>query len=85
MAKLHDVNTTDITDAMRLGCRTMSQLFNADDNDIPFFDIEALPSARMSFSWAHSEAQVPIASLAIPTSGQLLLRFLRPAECPRWI
>jgi len=56
---MQDVNTTDIVDAIRLGCRTMYRLFNADDNDIPFFDIEALPNARMSFSWAHSEAQVP--------------------------
>ena len=59
MAKLKDVNTTDIAGAIRLGCRTMCRLFNADDDDIPFFDILALPEARMSFSCHHSEAQVP--------------------------
>ena len=59
MAKLKDVNTTDIAGAIRLGCRTMCRLFNADDDDIPFFDILALPEARMTFSCHHSEAQVP--------------------------
>ena len=43
MAKLKDVSTTDIAGAIRLGCRTMCRLFNADDDDIPFFDILALP------------------------------------------
>ena len=59
MPKLKNVNSTDIAGAIRLGCQTMCRLFNADDDDIPFFDILALPEARMSFSWAHSEAQVP--------------------------
>ena len=59
MAQLQDVNTTDILDAIRLGCRTMGRLFNADDNDIPFFDIQALPNPRMSFTWAETEAHVP--------------------------
>ena len=57
--RLQDVNTTDIAGAIRMGCRTMCSLFNADDNDIPFFDIVARPEPKMSFSWAHSEAQVP--------------------------
>ena len=59
MGKLNDVNTTDMLDAIRLGCRAMSNLFNADDDDIPFFDIVVRPHVKMSFSWAHSEAQVP--------------------------
>ncbi len=59
MGKLQDVNTTDIAGAIRLGCKTMCRLFNADDDDIPFFDILALPEARMSFSCHHSEGQVP--------------------------
>ena len=59
MAKLKDVNSTDLAGAIGLGCQAMCRMFNADDDDIPFFDILALPEARMSFSWAHSEAQVP--------------------------
>ena len=37
MTRLQDVNTTDVRSAIELGCRTMSSVFNADDNDIPFF------------------------------------------------
>ena len=59
MAQLQDVNTTDILAAIRLGCDTMCRLFNADDNDIPFFDIQALPNPQMSFTWAETEAHVP--------------------------
>ena len=57
--KLKDVNTTNIPDAIRLGCRTMCNVFNRDDNDIPFFSSRVWPDARLSFSWAHSEAHVP--------------------------
>ena len=39
MAKLSDVNTGDIRDAIRLGCRSMQRVFNADDDDIPFFSV----------------------------------------------
>jgi hypothetical protein len=60
MAKLTDVNTTSIADAIRLGCQTMCNLFNADDDDIPFFRAAFVPpEASLSFSWAHSEAHVP--------------------------
>ncbi|MBM3263530.1 MAG: hypothetical protein FJY97_08930 [candidate division Zixibacteria bacterium] len=59
MSKLEQVNTTDILDAIRLGCRTMSGVFNADDRDIPFFGSQVWPDARLSFSSAHSEAHVP--------------------------
>jgi hypothetical protein len=59
MTKLNDVNTTDIVDAIRLGCRTMSNLFNADAGDIPFFDIVARPEAKMSYCPHTSEAHVP--------------------------
>tara|TARA_B100000809_G_scaffold82502_1_gene80804 strand:+ start:2449 stop:2622 length:174 start_codon:yes stop_codon:yes gene_type:complete len=31
MTKLNDLNTTDIVDAIRLGCRAMSSVLNADD------------------------------------------------------
>lgn len=56
---LRDVNTTDIRDAIRLGCRAMGRVFNADDNDIPFFGSVVRPEARLSFSSCHSEAHVP--------------------------
>jgi len=59
MAQLRDVNTTDIRDAIELGCQTMCSVFNAADNDIPFFGSSVWPEAALSFSPAHSEAHVP--------------------------
>lgn len=44
---------------MRLGCRTMCAVFNADDNSIPFFASQAWPEASLGFSPVHSEAHVP--------------------------
>ncbi len=59
MSKLRNVNTTDITDAIRLGCRTMCNVFNADDDNVPFFSSRVLPEAQLSFSPVHSESHVP--------------------------
>ena len=59
MTKLNDVNTSDIVDAIRLGCRAMSSVLNADDDDIPYFDVVARPEPKMSFSPFSSEAHVP--------------------------
>ena len=59
MTRLNDVNTTDIRDAIRLGCRTMCNVFNADDNDIPFFGSSVRPEAELTFSSWNSEAHVP--------------------------
>ena len=59
MARLNHVNTTDIGDAIRLGCRTMCSVFNADDNDIPFFGSSVRPAAELTFSSWNSEAHVP--------------------------
>ena len=59
MGKLSAVNSSDILDAIRLGCQAMSNVFNADDNNIPFMGVEVLPRARMYFSSHHSEAHVP--------------------------
>ena len=59
MGKLSAVNSTDILDAIRLGCQTMSKVFNADDNNIPFFGVEVLPQAGMYFYPQHTEAHVP--------------------------
>ena len=57
--QLKDVNTTDIHDAIRLGCKTMQSVFNADDMNVPFFDVVAWPDAKMDFSGSYSEAHVP--------------------------
>ena len=59
MARLNHVNTADIGDAIRLGCRTMCSVFNADDNDIPFFGSSVRPVAELTFSSWNSEAHVP--------------------------
>jgi len=37
----------------------MSSVFNADDNDIPFFASEVLPNPRLNFSSVHDESHVP--------------------------
>ncbi len=57
--KLHDVNTTDIRAAIELGCRTMQSVFNADDNDFPFFKSIVLPRAYLAFHDIHGESHVP--------------------------
>lgn len=57
--RLREVNSTDIPGAIRLGCRTMENAFDADDNDVPFFDVVARPEARLAFSPQYSEAHVP--------------------------
>ncbi len=36
MSKPERVNSADIAGAIRLGCRTMQNVFNADDNQVPF-------------------------------------------------
>jgi hypothetical protein len=57
--RVKDVNTTSIRDAVSLGCRTMSNVFNRDDHDIPFFTSEVWPKAELGFYKYHSEAHVP--------------------------
>ncbi|MFV2066499.1 MAG: hypothetical protein ACC645_05925 [Pirellulales bacterium] len=57
--RLYDVNTTDIKDAIRLGCRTMQSVFNEDDpHRVPFFGATMKPPA-LSFSAHHSESHTP--------------------------
>ena len=56
MIKLQDVNTTDICDAIRLGCHTMCNCFNADDADIPYGGANVRPEAKLGGS---SEAHSP--------------------------
>ena len=50
MAKVSDVNTTDILDAIRMGCRMMCSVFNADDNDVPYFRVVARPEGYLAIS-----------------------------------
>jgi len=57
--KVANVNTTSIRDAITLGCHTMSSVFNADDNDIPFFIASARPEAGFGFHHFLSECHVP--------------------------
>ena len=48
--QLRDVNTTDIGDAIRLGCQAMSWAFNADDADMPYGGAQVRPEAFLSGS-----------------------------------
>lgn len=57
--RVADVNTNDIRAAILLGCATMQNVFNADDDDVPFFGSQVRPEACFSFSAWHSEAHVP--------------------------
>lgn len=59
MNKVAQVNTTDLAGAIRLGCRTMQQVFNADDDQVPFFGSTLRPTAALHFSAHHSESHVP--------------------------
>lgn len=59
MPRLSDINTTDLRRAIALGCHTMSSVFDADDNDVPFMGSRVWPEAVLRFSWAHSESHVP--------------------------
>ncbi len=52
------MNTTDIRDAIRLGCRTMASVFNADDHDLPYFGSQVRPDPRLS-GGGLSDAHVP--------------------------
>ena len=45
MTHLTDVNTSDIEDAVRLGCHCMCNVFDADDGDVPYFRVVARPDA----------------------------------------
>ena len=54
-----NVNTTDIAGAIRLARRTMASVFNADDNDIPFFRSAVRPDVYLAFNDCFSEGHVP--------------------------
>jgi hypothetical protein len=57
--KVKNVNQRDLQGAITLGCQTMSQVFDADDSDIPFFRSVALPTCWFAFFEMHSESHVP--------------------------
>jgi hypothetical protein len=59
MTRLACVNDSDLYGAIRAGCQTMGQMFNADDDGVPFFGSTLYPEARLSFSPYHSESHVP--------------------------
>ena len=59
MTQVANVNTTDIPGAIRLARQTMASVFNADDNDIPFFRSAVLPVAYLAFNDCFSEGHVP--------------------------
>jgi hypothetical protein len=59
VTQVQDVNTTDIAGAIRLARQTMGNVFNADDNDIPFFRSVVRPTVYLSFHESFSEAHVP--------------------------
>ena len=55
MAKLDEVNDRDIAAAIRLGCWTMQNVFNADDDGVPFFRSLIEPETLLAHSEYHSE------------------------------
>ena len=59
MSQLANVNTDDIPEAIRLGCQTMGQVFNRDDDLRPFFGSRVWPDPELAFSPVHSESHVP--------------------------
>ncbi len=59
MAKVDNVNTTDMVAAIELGCRTMQNVFNADDGHCPFFSSQIRPLTQFAFSEFHGESHVP--------------------------
>lgn len=80
MSKLRNVNTTDIPGAICLACQTMGNVFNADDNDVPFFRSVVWPEARLSFSEAYSEAHVPGRHLNALLTAEAVLGVPIPEE-----
>ena len=57
--QVKNVNSTDLEDAISLGCRTMQNVFNADDNNIPFFRSYVWPEPVLDFHPYLSEAHIP--------------------------
>ena len=81
MTRLTDVNVDDIADAIRLGCRTMCNVFNRDDHDIPFFESRVRPDAWLRFHPMFSEAHVPGRHLNVLLTAQATLGVDVPEVC----
>lgn len=81
MGKLKDVNTKDIGSAVGMGCQTMCSVFNADDNDIPFFGSFVRPQAELKFSQVHSESHVPGRHLNALLNAEAALGVRLDEEC----
>ncbi|NKB66909.1 MAG: hypothetical protein GKR89_07610 [Candidatus Latescibacteria bacterium] len=50
MVQLNQVNTTDLVDAIGLGCRAMGRAFNRDDADMPYGGAQVRPTAYLGGS-----------------------------------
>jgi hypothetical protein len=59
VSRVANVNTTNIADAIHVGCRTMQSVFNADDEDRPFFKSVVYPEAFLAYHSGHTESHVP--------------------------
>lgn len=59
MTRVSNVNATSLRAAIELACQTMHSVFNADDNDIPFFIASVHPKVEFAFNDSFSEAHVP--------------------------
>ena len=57
--KLKEVNSSGIPRAIRLGSQTMSNAFDADDNDVPFFDVVVSPGRETGIQCHLLGAHVP--------------------------
>jgi len=56
MTKLNNINSRDILDAIKLGCRTMCNVFDADDNNIPRLRAHIRPEVRLGGAY---ESHIP--------------------------
>ena len=59
MTRLSNVNSTDLRDAVQLGCQTMTRAFNRHDAYRPFFSAFVRPAARLGWSSHYTDAHVP--------------------------
>ena len=49
MGKVGNINTTSIRDAIRLGCHTIGNVLNVDDNYFPFFGSVVRPDVHLGW------------------------------------
>jgi hypothetical protein len=79
-AQLAYVNTTDLRDAIALGCETMGRVFNREDSNIPFFAAVVVPEAWMRFHPSHSESHVPGRHLNALLTAEEVLGIIIPEK-----